>query len=120
VASVRGKYLLLSDDPNLIASMLSNFSRKSDVKPVVFVAGLNHARERANFARCADVVDRPNLRPSNFPGNPPGMNMEREPQFFSENMASLSSTLAAVSSERITVRTEGDKILQTVTYEWSQ
>jgi hypothetical protein len=46
--------------------------------------------------------------------------MEREPQFFSENMASLSSTLAAVSTERITVRTEGDRILQTVTYEWSQ
>jgi hypothetical protein len=118
VASVRGKYLLLSDDPNLIAAMLSNFNRKSDVKPVVFVAGFNHARERANFARFSDVVDRPNLRQSNFPGNPPGM--EREPQFFSENMASLSSTLAAVSTERITVRTEGDKILQTVTYEWSQ
>jgi hypothetical protein len=118
VASVRGKYLLLSDDPNLIAAMLSNFNRKSDVKPVVFVAGLNHARERANFARFSDVVDRPNLRQSNFPGNPPGM--ERQPQFFSENMASLSSTLAAVSAERITVRTEGDRILQTVTYEWSQ
>ena len=122
VASVRGKYLLLSDDPNLIAAMLSNFNRKSDVKPAVFVAGLNHARERANFARFADVVDRPNLRQSNFPGNPPGMGreMEREPQFFSENMASLSFTLAAVSTERITVRTEGDRILQTVTYEWSQ
>jgi hypothetical protein len=118
VASVRGKYLLLSDDPNLIAAMLSNFNRKSDMKPVVFVAGLNHARERANFARFSDVVDRPNLRQSNFPGNPPGM--ERQPQFFSENMASLSSTLAAVSTERITVRTEGDRILQTVTYEWSQ
>jgi hypothetical protein len=122
VASARGKYLLLSDDPNLIAAMLSNFNRKSDVKPVVFVAGLNHARERANFARFSDVVDRPNLRQSNFPGNPPGMErqMERQPQFFSENMASLSSTLAAVSTERITVRTEGDRILQTVTYEWSQ
>jgi hypothetical protein len=120
VASVRGKYLLLSDDPNLIAAMLSNFTHKSDVKPVVFVAGLNHARERANFARFSDVVDRPNLRQSNFPGNPPGMDMERQPQFFSENMASLSSTLAAVSTERITVRTEGDRILQTVTYEWSQ
>jgi hypothetical protein len=118
VASVRDKYLLLSDDPNLIAAMLSNFNRKSDMKPVVFVAGLNHARERANFARFSDVVDRPNLRQSNFPGNPPGM--ERQPQFFSENMASLSSTLAAVSTERITVRTEGDRILQTVTYEWSQ
>jgi hypothetical protein len=46
--------------------------------------------------------------------------MDRQPQFFSENMASLSSTLAGVSTERITVRTEGDRILQTVTYEWLQ
>jgi hypothetical protein len=113
-ASVRGKYLLVSDDPNLIAAMLSNFNRKSDVKPVVFVAGLNHSRERANFARFSDVVDRPNSAQSNVPG------MERQPQFFSENMASLSSTLAGVSTERITVRTEGDRTLQTVTYEWLQ
>ncbi|HME32577.1 MAG TPA: hypothetical protein VKG65_07490 [Terriglobales bacterium] len=114
VASVRGKYLLVSNDPNLIAAMLSNFNRKSDVKPVVFVAGLNHSRERANFARFLDVVDRPNLAQSNVPG------MERQPQFFSENMASLSSTLAGVSTERITVRTDGDRTLQTVTYEWLQ
>jgi len=118
VASVRGKYLLVSDDPNLIAAMLSNFNRKSDVKPVVFVAGLNHSRERANFARFSDVVDRPNLARSNVPGNTSGI--ERQPQFFSENMASLSSTLAGVSTERITVRTDGDRILQTVTYEWLQ
>jgi hypothetical protein len=123
VASVRSKYLMVSDDPNLIAAMLSNFSRKSDVKPAVFVAGLNHSRERANFARFAGVVDRPNLAQSNVPGmGGPGMGVlsERQPQFFSENMASLSSTLADVSTERITVRPEGDRILQTVTYEWSQ
>jgi hypothetical protein len=50
--------------------------------------------------------------------NAPGM--ERQPQFFSENMVSLSSTLADVSAERITVRTDGAKVRQTVTYEWSQ
>jgi len=118
VASVRGKYLVVSDDPNLIAAMLSNFNRKSDVKPVVFVAGLNHSRERDNFARFSGVVDRPNLAQSNVPSNLP--NMERQPQFFSENMASLSSSLAGISAERMTVRMEGDRILQTVTYEWSQ
>jgi hypothetical protein len=46
--------------------------------------------------------------------------MDRQPQLFSENLASLSSTLAGVSTERITVRIEGDRILQTVTYEWLQ
>jgi len=40
--------------------------------------------------------------------------MEREPQFFSENMASLSATLAGISAEKIMVRVEGDKVLETV------
>jgi hypothetical protein len=88
------------------------------VKPAVFVAGLNHSRERANFVRFSGVVDRPNLAQSNVSGM--GVLGERQPQFFSENMASLSSTLAGVSTERITVRPEGDRIRQTVTYEWSQ
>ena len=114
VASTRGKYLLVSDDPTLIAAMLSNFNRKSDVTPAVLIAGFNHSRERANFARFSGVVDRPNLAQSNVPG------MERQPQFLSENMASLSSTLAGVSSENIRVRVDGGKVLQTVTYEWSQ
>ena len=114
VASVRGKYLLVSDDPALMAAMLSNFNRKSDVKPAAFIAGFNHSRERANFARFSGVVDRPNLAQSNVPA------IERQPQFFSENVASLSSTLAGVSSENIRVRVDGGKVLQTVTYEWSQ
>jgi hypothetical protein len=114
VVSVRGKYLLVSDDPNLMAAMLSNFSRKSEVKPAAIIAGFNHSKERANFVRFSGVVDRPNLSQSNVPG------MERQPQFFSENMASLSSVLAGVAAERITVRADGAKVLQTVTYEWSQ
>lgn len=114
VVSVRGKYLLVSDEPNLIAAMLSNFNRKSDVKPAVFIAGFNHESERANFARFSGVVDRPNQAQTNVPG------MERQPQFFSENMASLSSTLAEVAAERITVRADGARVMQTVTYEWSK
>jgi hypothetical protein len=114
VASVHGKYLLVADDPVLIEAMLSNFNRKSDTKPAVFVAGFNHDRERENFARFSGVIDRPNLTQGNAPG------MVRQPQFFAENLASLSSTLAGVSAENIVVRIEGDKILQTVIYEWSR
>jgi hypothetical protein len=42
------------------------------------------------------------------------------PQFFSDNMASLSSTLSAVSAETLEVRGDGGAVRQTVTYEWSQ
>ena len=113
-ASVRGKYLMVADDPTLIEAMLANFNRKTDLKSAVFVAGFNHQNEQANFTRFSGVIDRPNQTQSNMSG------VEREPQFFSENMASLSTTLAGISAEKVMVRNEGDKVLQTVTYEWSK
>ncbi len=114
VSSVHGKYLLVADDSALIEAMLSNFNRKSDLKPAAFFAGFNHGRERANFGRFTGVIDRPNETQSNVPGS------ERQPQFFSQNIASFSSTLADISSEKVIIRADGGKILQTVTYEWSQ
>ncbi len=114
LAAVRGKYLIVSDDPALISGVLANLNRKSDLKPAVFVAEFDHKRERDNFARLVTMVDRPDMNPSGIPGS------ERQPQFLSENIASLSTTLAAVSSEKIVVRDAGDKVLQTVTYQWSQ
>jgi hypothetical protein len=111
-AAVRGKYLLVTDDPALMQSMLSNFSRKSDRKPAQLLAGFNHAHERDNFTRYTGLVDRP--------GGAKSYGTERQPQFFSGNMASLSSTLAAVSDERIEIHGDGGTVRQTVTYEWSQ
>jgi len=114
VVSVRGKYLLVSDDPTLIETMLAGFSRKSDYQPAEFLAGFNHRRERANLAHFTGLVDRPSVVV------PDAQNNQHQPQFFSENMASLSRTLAGVSAERIEVRSEGGKVRQTVTYEWSE
>ncbi|HME34347.1 MAG TPA: hypothetical protein VKF84_03840 [Candidatus Sulfotelmatobacter sp.] len=112
--AVRGKYLLVSDTPALMESMLSNFGRQSDYKPAQLLAAFNHQHERSNFIRFASLVDRPNAAMAN------GTGTERVPQFFSGNIASLSSTLSAVSAERIEVRNDGGKVRQTVTYEWLQ
>jgi len=114
VASVRGKYLLVSDDPALMESLLANFNRKSTREPAELIAGFNHDRERANFSRFAGLIDRPNTISDSL------QNSEHRPQFFSGNMASLSTTMAAVSAARIEVREEGGKVRQSVSYEWSQ
>ena len=114
MAAVHGRYLMISDGSSLISGMLANLERKSAVKPAVFVAEFDHRRERDNFIRLTSLVDRPDLSPSGIPGVP------GQPQFLSQNIASLSTTLAAVSSEKIVVRDAGDKVLQTVTYQWSQ
>jgi len=110
--AVRGKYLLVADDPGMIEAMLSNFSSKMALPPGTFVAGFNHERERVNFAHFSALIDRP--------GQSIDPRAERQPQFFSGNIASISSTLAAVSAESITVRADDAKVLQTVTYQWTQ
>ena len=114
VAAARGKYLLVSDDPSLMESLLASFNRKSSAGPAEFIAGFNHQRERSNFIRFTGLVDRPSIVANSM------QNAERQPQFFSGNMTSLSNTLAAVTSEKIEVREDGGKMRQSVTYEWSQ
>ena len=112
VVSTHGKYAVISDDPALMQAVLANFSRKSERKPAELLAGFNHDHERANFARLAGVIDRRNSGALDA--------SQREPQFFSGNMASLSTMFVAVSGERIEIRSEGSRVRQTVTYEWSQ
>jgi hypothetical protein len=119
LVAVRGKHLIVSDDDALISSMLANVDRKIDsierqTKPATFIAGFDHRRERENFSGFTSAVDRPDMSQHGAPGD------ARTPQFFSESIASLCATLSAISSERIVVRSTGDKELQTVTYKWSQ
>jgi hypothetical protein len=114
-AAVRGKYLIVSDDPDLVAAILARLNQKSDIKPALFIAGFNHARERERFTRFTSQLDAQSAGPS---ANTFGQS-QNTPLFFSRNIASFSSTLAAVSSQKIVVRDAGDKILQTVTYQWT-
>ena len=114
VASVKGKYLLVSDDPTLTEAILSNFGRKSNRQPADLLAGFNHQLESADFARFSKLVDRPSAIVAN------AENRRGEPQFFSGNVASLSASLSAVSSEKVEVRADGNKVRQTVTYEWTK
>ena len=113
-AAVRGKYLIVSDDPNLLAAMLARLNQKTDAQPARFIAGFNHARERERFARFTGQLD------AQATGGVSFGQSQNTPAFFSRNVASLSSALSGVSSQRIVVRDAGDKVLQTVTYEWSR
>jgi hypothetical protein len=112
--AVRGKYLFISDHPALLNELLANMAQKANSKPAVFAAGFDHGRERSSFARLTGLIDRPGIEI----GAPAGAG--HIPEFFSENIASLSSMLAGVSSEKIVVRNAGDKVMQTVTYKWDR
>jgi len=108
--AVRGKYLLISDHEGLLTGMLANANQKMTQKPADFVAGFDHQREKGNFARLSGLLDRP------AGGSAAGST----PSFFSDNVGSLSSALGSLSSERTVVRNAGNKVSQTVTYEWAR
>jgi len=108
--AVRGKYLLISDYGGLLTAMLANANQKTTLRPADFVAGFDHQREKGNFARLTGLLDRP----------AGGSGAGSTPSFFSDNVASLSSALGSLSSERIIVRDAGNKVSQTVTYEWAR
>jgi hypothetical protein len=112
--AVRGKYLLIADDSSLLKGMLANMNQKTVQKPAVLVAGFDHAREHENFARLTRLLDHAGANLGGAPASKP------YPQFFSDNLASFSAVLAGVTSQTIVVRDASDKVLQTVTYEWSR
>ena len=119
LVTVRGQYLLIADDADLmsvlLAIMRSNVSAKPALKPAVYIAEFNHTREKAAFATLAFKLD------SRVSNNNLALPIEsREPEFFSGNLTSLSRTLQKLDSESVVVRDTGNRVLQTVIYHWTQ
>ena len=110
--AVRGKCLFVSNDPPTLVAALARISQPSSAEPAIYYAGFDHRRERQNFLRLTTLIDQPSR--SNAAGNE-----TREPQFFSQNLASLSQTLAAVKSESIVAKRTGGVETQTVRYDWA-
>jgi hypothetical protein len=111
--ATRGKYLFVSDDPTILVTALERISQPISAESAVYYAGFDHSRERQNFYQLVSLVDRPSR--SNTVGSE-----HREPQFFSQNVASLSETLAGVKSQSIIARRKGAVETQMVRYEWAQ
>jgi len=107
--AVRGKYLIVSNDPAVLASMLEGLNKKTDVTLANFDATFRHRREQENFVVLTKMLDRET-----------GQTGGGVPEFFSENIASLSSALKNVASEKITIRDSGDRQTQTVVYVWTR
>ncbi|MBS1841999.1 MAG: hypothetical protein JSS69_13045 [Acidobacteria bacterium] len=105
--AVRGKYLIISDDPALLSAILANLNQKQSASSAAYAAGFSHQSERENFASLAKFLS-------------VGAQSYGSPDFFSENVASLSFALENVASQKILVRDAADRQTQTVTYEWAR
>ncbi len=115
--AARGPVLVVSDSPEMLAAALDALgtppAKSAAGADAVYAAGFRHARERDNFYHMMRWMDYPSLARSESPEG-------REPMFFSENMASLSRSLAAVEEVSIVTRQERDHIRQTVIYRFAQ
>ena len=109
--AVRGKYLILSDDPHWIGDISSQIGRQTAEQPARWIAGFNHGGEREQFLQLTRLLD--------YQAGRQGA-AGREPEFFSDNMGSLSTVLSKVTSEKVVVRDAGGRVLQTVTYKWGE
>ena len=99
----RGRLLFLASDPALLASMLGAVSKAPLALPGIYAGGFRHALERERFVRVMQFIDH-------------AQGENREPTFFSGNLASLSNTLSRVEAATIVVRDAGATVSQTVTY----
>jgi hypothetical protein len=111
--AVRGKCLFVSNDPATLQTVLARISQPVATEPAIYSAGFDHSRERQSFLRLTALIDQPARTNAAGDGG-------REPQFFSQNVASLSKTLAGVKSQSIIARRAGRVETQTVRYEWAQ
>jgi len=108
--AVRGKYLIVSDNPAFLASALEGINKKPSASAAVFAAAFDHQHEHENFVTFTKMLDLGSGAPQNG----------GSPEFFSENMASLSFTLKGVSSEKIVIHDAADRQTQSVVYAWAQ
>jgi hypothetical protein len=103
--AIRGKTIYFANDAPLLLSVLSAKGQALS-QPAIYAAGFSHARERENFYRLSALLDQSARAADN------------QPQFFSQNAASLSRSFAGLESEEVMIRSTKDKIHQTVTYRW--
>ena len=110
LAAARGKYLFVANAAGPLLAALSRMTAPAAGPGAGYAAAFRHGRESGAYRRFMGQLD--SLQIQRY-----GSSRNRPPEFFSENVGSLSTTLARV--REVSVRTEdrGDTVLQTVTYE---
>jgi hypothetical protein len=103
-----GRVLLIGDSEPLVRDMAARGASAAQTAGAAYTARYIHARELPNFERMMHLIDAPALQ--NISDN------EREPQFFSENLASLGRALGRVDNITVESHDDGRQVTQVVTY----
>lgn len=114
---INGRYCMISDDEGMLEAMVqkANEAKPAARQAMLMLSGFNHEAEKADFARATHLIDSANASATTV-ANDDGSG--QAPQFFSRNVASLSSTFAAMRTEEVSVYWQSGALHQTVRYEW--
>lgn len=110
--AAHGRNLVVANAAEALVAVLDRLSIPRTSQVAVYAAGFRHARERGQFSRMMRLIDHPSVQTSAGDDESDA----GEPRFFSENIASLSRTLARVEAATIVVREEGPVVSETVIY----
>jgi hypothetical protein len=110
----QGNLALLTDNQPLLLQLLENTATSvpKSTAPATCIAAFNHTTQRAPYARLTSLVDKVTPAATNTPPSPTA------PAFFSQDIASLSTTFARLQSERLTQTATPTALRQTVLYQW--
>lgn len=122
--AARGRVLIVADDASLLGAVLGRISQPAppgggEVGRAVYAARFDHAREAASLSTMLRLIDAPFAKGAGEAAAAAAAS-GREPLFFSENIASLSRTLARVESASIVDDDRGSEVDETVVYRLKQ
>ena len=113
LAAARGKHLFVANTAEPLLAALRRMAAPAAGPAAGYAAAFRHARESGNYRRFMGQLDSLQIRRY-------GSSPNQSPQFFSENVGSLSTTLARVREVSLRTEDRGDTVIQTVTYELDQ
>jgi hypothetical protein len=120
--SIQGRQLLLANDLTLLQQLLARRQKAASIAGkdnVTYVALFHHTpQEQSNFRRLMSQLDLAGHggAADQQVGFPVGQKLE----FFSGNVASFSRVFSKVESEQVVEKDQGEKVMQTVTYQWAR
>jgi hypothetical protein len=119
--AVQGRQLLLANDAKLMEKILARRQKSASItekEGVTYAAFFQHTKkEQSNFRRLMSQLDRAGHASD---GDQQANAAGQKPGFFSGNVASFSRAFSNVKSEQMVEKDQGEKVRQTVTYQWAR
>ena len=120
-AAVQGKQLILSNDAGLLERIVARQGKsvqEASKHGVTYAAVFRHTQEREKYRALMTRFDRTGHR-GRSDGQPIVTGGE-SPAFFSGNVASLSRVFSKMAIESVQEKDDGEKVTETVTYQWDR